>query len=89
MSHSLGYNSNKSQVADSYYSMPKFDFGAVRTNPMITKHAFGSSIASKQVQFKPIPFDDVLYTIVEPTVLRMYTYLDAEIQFRFSLDSPC
>lgn len=72
MSHPIGYNSNKSQVADNYYSMPKFDFGPSSCNPpQLTKLTNAYGTITKSVQFKPIPFDDVLYTIVEPTILRM------------------
>ena len=70
MSHTIGFNSTKSQLSD-YYSMPKFDLGLLGRNQNANKLA-ASFNTTTNVQFKPIPFDNVMYTLVEPTLLRMY-----------------
>lgn len=73
MSHAINYSNSKSHLPD-YYSMPKFDLGFIHRGQNSSKLApFNSTLlAATNVQFKPIPFDDVIYTLIEPKLLRMY-----------------
>jgi len=60
-----GYNA-KHNVPE-YYSMPKFDVGMIgRSMNKINSYR---EVKQTSIEFKPIPFDDVLYTLVEPTIL--------------------
>lgn len=84
MSHTIAYNS-KSHVQD-YFSMPKFDFGlACRNNQTNLNKPSYNAINIANVQFKPIPFDDIRYVLAEPTFLRTYFKIAFKLKLKFNI----
>ena len=69
MSHTINSYNPKPHIPE-YYSMP----GQFDLRQMVRQSVNKLNSYHGNVQFKPIPFDDVLYTLVEPTLLRKYHF---------------